>query len=68
MSAKRRYGNLLLAAVFTLSIVLAAVAPAASAEGSGTACPTNRLCLYFNSNFAGARAGIHDYDQLTHPA
>ncbi len=28
----------------------------ASAEGSGTACPTNRVCFYFNSDFGGARA------------
>ncbi|NQD89570.1 peptidase inhibitor family I36 protein [Paenarthrobacter sp. CM16] len=31
-------------------------APAASASGTGTACPSDRLCLYFNSNFQGARA------------
>ncbi|WP_028278429.1 peptidase inhibitor family I36 protein [Arthrobacter sp. H5] len=31
-------------------------APGANASGTGTACPINRVCLYFNSNFEGARA------------
>lgn len=31
-------------------------APAASASGSGTACPSGRVCFYFNSDFQGARA------------
>ena len=45
------------AAVLVLSATgLATSAPQASAAGSGTECPTNRLCLYFNSNWQGARA------------
>jgi hypothetical protein len=35
---------------------LLAGVPAANASGTGTVCPTNRLCLYFNSDFGGARA------------
>lgn len=35
---------------------LLAGAPAANASGTGNACPANRVCLYFNSNFEGARA------------
>ncbi|MFJ6376313.1 peptidase inhibitor family I36 protein [Pseudarthrobacter oxydans] len=31
-------------------------APAANASGSGTACPSGRVCFYFNSDFQGARA------------
>jgi hypothetical protein len=34
---------------------LLAGAPA-NASGTGTACPVNRLCLYFNSDYEGARA------------
>lgn len=41
---------------------LLASAPAASASGSGTACPTNRLCFYFNSDFGGARADFANSD------
>jgi hypothetical protein len=31
-------------------------APAANASGTGTACPSERVCFYFNSDFQGARA------------
>ncbi|KSU69987.1 hypothetical protein GA0061083_0014 [Pseudarthrobacter enclensis] len=31
-------------------------APAGSASGSGTTCPSGRVCFYFNSVFQGARA------------
>ncbi|WP_035753764.1 peptidase inhibitor family I36 protein [Arthrobacter nitrophenolicus] len=31
-------------------------APAANASGSGTACPSGRVCFHFNSDFQGARA------------
>lgn len=41
---------------------LLASAPAASASGSGTACPTNRFCFYFNSDFGGARADFANSD------
>lgn len=34
---------------------LLAGAPA-NAAGTGTTCPVNRLCLYFNSDYQGARA------------
>jgi len=30
--------------------------PAANASGSGTACPSDRFCMYFNSDYGGARA------------
>jgi len=44
------------AVLLLTSMGAAAMAPAASASGSATACPTNRLCFYFNSSFGGARA------------
>jgi hypothetical protein len=43
-------------ALLALAGSLLAGVPVANASGTGTACPTNRLCLYFNSNFEGARA------------
>ena len=49
-----------LGAVLAVAGSLFAGVPAASAAGTGTACPTDRFCLYFNSDFGGARA---DYAQ-----
>lgn len=37
-------------------------APAAGASGTGTACPSGRVCFYFNSNFQGARADYANSD------
>lgn len=37
-------------------------APAANASGSGTACPSGRVCFYFNSDFQGARADYANSD------
>jgi hypothetical protein len=45
-----------LGAVLAVAGSLFAGVPAASAAGTGTACPTDRFCLYFNSDFGGARA------------
>ena len=41
------------AVLLLTSMGAAAMAPAARASGSGTACPTNRLCFYFNSSSVG---------------
>lgn len=38
------------------AVAFLAGAPAASASGSGTECPSGRVCFYFNSDFLGARA------------
>lgn len=38
------------------AVAFLAGAPAASASGSGTECPSGRVCFYFNSDFQGARA------------
>ncbi|GGI83816.1 peptidase inhibitor family I36 protein [Pseudarthrobacter scleromae] len=37
-------------------------APAANASGTGTACPSARVCFYFNSDFQGARADYANSD------
>ena len=45
------------AAVLALGAsALLAGAPAANASGAGTACPSGRVCFYFNSDYQGARA------------
>ena len=50
-------------AVFALSAsAVLAGAPAANASGTGTACPSARVCFYFNSDFQGARADYANSD------
>ena len=50
-------------AVFALSAsAILAGAPAAGASGTGTACPSGRVCFYFNSDFQGARADYANSD------
>jgi hypothetical protein len=41
---------------------LAGAVPAASASGSQDYCPADRLCLWFNSGYAGARADFRVSD------
>ena len=44
-------------AAAVLAIVSAGViASPAMAAGTGSSCPTNRFCFYFNSDYKGARA------------
>lgn len=44
------------AALLLTAAGLVAAAPTSQAAGSGTTCPSSRLCFYFNSNLGGARA------------
>lgn len=41
---------------------LMAVAPPANASGTQNYCPTDRVCLWFNSNYGGARADFRVSD------
>jgi hypothetical protein len=45
-----------LAGVGAIVIGFTGTMPAATASGSQDYCPTDRLCLWFNSDFGGARA------------
>jgi hypothetical protein len=48
------------AAAFGANILMGA--PAANASGTQAACPADRVCLWFNSNFAGARGDFRVSD------
>ncbi|WP_030529788.1 peptidase inhibitor family I36 protein [Phycicoccus jejuensis] len=41
---------------------IVAAAPAASASGTQNYCPTDRVCLWFNSGYSGARADFRVSD------
>ncbi|CAN7505569.1 peptidase inhibitor family I36 protein [Terrabacter sp. LjRoot27] len=65
MTTPRRTVRRILAATLALSGVVAVTsATTGSASGSGTTCPTNRVCFYFNSDFGGARAD-YQYSDAT---
>jgi Peptidase inhibitor family I36 len=49
------------AGVFAVSLMMAA-APSANASGTQDYCPAGRVCLWFNSNYGGARADFRVSD------
>lgn len=49
------------AGAFAVSLMTAA-APSASASGTQDYCPADRVCLWFNSNYGGARADFRVSD------
>ena len=60
MNASRKVLAGVSALAFGLS--LAAAMPAANASGTQDSCPADRLCLWFNSGYAGARADFRVSD------
>lgn len=56
MRTRHRRGLATAASVVALVSAGMAAGPSAQASGTGTACPSDRLCFYFNSDWGGARA------------
>lgn len=48
--------------VAALGVSLVATAPVANAAGTQDYCPADRVCLWFNSNYGGARADFQVSD------
>jgi hypothetical protein len=62
MNGYRKVLAVAAALAFGLGLGVAGAATTAGAAGSQDYCPADRLCLWFNSNYAGARADFRQSD------